>query len=71
MVNAAGAANGAYLTCPCVPQEGFTAFTQAYQQAYGVAPQTYSAEAYDSATSSALPDGFCDTATRQGTPPPR
>ena len=46
----AGAANGAYLTCPCVPQEGFTAFTQAYQQAYGVAPQTYSAEAYDSAT---------------------
>ena len=30
-----GAANGAYLTCPCVPQEGFTAFTQAYQQAYG------------------------------------
>ncbi len=48
--NAGGAANGAYLTCPCVPQEGFTAFTQAYQQAYGTPPQTYSAEAYDSAT---------------------
>ncbi|GLZ52100.1 branched-chain amino acid ABC transporter substrate-binding protein [Actinomycetospora sp. NBRC 106378] len=50
VVNAAGAANGSFLTCPCVPQEGFTAFTQAYQQAYNTPPQTYSAEAYDAAT---------------------
>ena len=50
VVNAAGSANGSFLTCPCVPQEGFTAFTQAYQQAYNTPPQTYSAEAYDAAT---------------------
>ncbi len=50
VVNAAGSANGSFLTCPCVPQEGFTAFTQAYQQAYNTPPQTYSAEAYDATT---------------------
>jgi branched-chain amino acid transport system substrate-binding protein len=50
VVNAAGSADGSYLTCPCVPQEGFTAFTQAYQQAFGTPPQTYSAEAYDATT---------------------
>lgn len=50
VVNAAGSAQGSFLTCPCVPQEGFTAFTQAYQQAFGVPPQTYSAESYDATT---------------------
>lgn len=50
VVNAAGAADGALLSCPCVPQEGFTDFTNAYQQAFGVAPQTYSAEGYDATT---------------------
>ena len=50
VVNAAGSADGSFLTCPCVPQEGFTAFTQAYQQAFGTPPQTYSAEAYDATT---------------------
>ncbi len=50
VVNAAGAADGTLLSCPCVPQEGFTEFTNAYQQAFGVAPQTYSAESYDVTT---------------------
>jgi branched-chain amino acid transport system substrate-binding protein len=50
VVNAAGAADGSLLSCPCVPQEGFTAFTNAYQQAFGTAPQTYSAESYDVTT---------------------
>jgi len=50
VVNAAGAADGALLSCPCVPQEGFTDFTNAYRQAFGVPPQTYSAEGYDATT---------------------
>ena len=50
VVNAAGAADGSLLTCPCVPQDGFTEFNNAYSAAFGSAPQTYSAEAYDSAT---------------------
>ncbi|WP_345421088.1 branched-chain amino acid ABC transporter substrate-binding protein [Actinomycetospora chlora] len=50
VVNAAGAANGTLLSCPCVPQEGFTAFSSAYQQAFGSPPQTYSAESYDVTT---------------------
>jgi branched-chain amino acid transport system substrate-binding protein len=50
VVNAAGSADGSLLSCPCVPQEGFTAFTNAYQQAFGVPPQTYSAESYDVTT---------------------
>jgi branched-chain amino acid transport system substrate-binding protein len=50
VVNAAGSADGSLLSCPCVPQEGFTDFTNAYRQAFGVAPQTYSAESYDVTT---------------------
>lgn len=50
VVNAAGAADGSLLTCPCVPQDGFTDFNNAYRAAFNSAPQTYSAEAYDSAT---------------------
>ncbi|HWN27561.1 MAG TPA: ABC transporter substrate-binding protein, partial [Actinomycetospora sp.] len=50
VVNAAGSADGSLLSCPCVPQEGFTDFTNAYRQAFGVAPQTYSAESYDATT---------------------
>jgi branched-chain amino acid transport system substrate-binding protein len=50
VVNAAGSADGTLLSCPCVPQEGFTDFTNAYRQAFGVPPQTYSAESYDSTT---------------------
>lgn len=50
VVNAAGSADGALLSCPCVPQEGFTDFTNAYRQAFGVPPQTYSAEGYDATT---------------------
>jgi branched-chain amino acid transport system substrate-binding protein len=50
VVNAAGSADGTLLSCPCVPQEGFTDFTNAYRQAFGVPPQTYSAESYDVTT---------------------
>ena len=50
VVNAAGSADGSLLSCPCVPQEGFTDFSNAYRQAFGVAPQTYSAESYDATT---------------------
>lgn len=48
--NAGEAAEGAYLTCPCVPADAFTEFTNAYREAYGVDPSTYSAEGYDAAT---------------------
>lgn len=50
VTNSGGRADGSYLSCPCVPQEGFTDFTNAYQQQFGKPPGTYSAEAYDSAT---------------------
>ena len=51
-IKAAGqtAAQGVYFTCPCVPADASTTFASQYQAAYGTAPQTYSAEAYDSAT---------------------
>ena len=44
------AAQGVYFTCPCVPADASATFASQYQAAYGTAPQTYSAEAYDSAT---------------------
>lgn len=50
VTNSGGAAEGTFLTCPCVPSSGFTAYTDAYQQAFGKAPGSYGAEAYDSAT---------------------
>lgn len=54
LIEAAGAdaAEGAILTCPCAPIseiEGGTEFQQAYQEAFGDEPGTYSAEAYDAA----------------------
>ncbi len=46
----AGPAEGAIITCPCAPPESAAAaFVAAYTAAYGP-PQTYSAEAYDSAS---------------------
>lgn len=51
-IKAAGqsAAQGVYLTCPCVPADASATFATQYQAAYKTQPQTYSAEAYDSAT---------------------
>lgn len=47
---AGGAADGTFIICSCVPQEGFTAFADAYRQRFGVPPSAYSAETYDAAT---------------------
>lgn len=44
------AAANAYFTCPCVPADQFTKFTDAYKAATGKDPGTYSPEAYDLAT---------------------
>ncbi|WP_326837976.1 branched-chain amino acid ABC transporter substrate-binding protein [Amycolatopsis rhabdoformis] len=44
------AAKNAYFTCPCVPADQFTKFTDAYKAATGKDPGTYSPEAYDLAT---------------------
>ena len=49
-VEAAGdAAEGTIITCPCLPPEESQAFFDAYEEAFGSAPATYSAEAYDAA----------------------
>ena len=49
-IEAAGdAAEGTIITCPCLPPEESQEFFDAYQEAYGTAPATYSAEAYDAA----------------------
>ncbi|WIX84033.1 branched-chain amino acid ABC transporter substrate-binding protein [Amycolatopsis carbonis] len=48
--NAGDAAANAYFTCPCVPADQFTKFTDAYKAAAGKDPGTYSPEAYDLAT---------------------
>ncbi|NAZ76798.1 ABC transporter substrate-binding protein [Kineococcus sp. T13] len=53
LVEAAGgpAAEGAILTCPCLPpEEAEGTFAADYEEAYGTAPATYSAEGYDAAT---------------------
>ncbi|QRP50781.1 branched-chain amino acid ABC transporter substrate-binding protein [Amycolatopsis sp. FDAARGOS 1241] len=47
---AGDAAANAYFTCPCVPADQFTKFTDAYKAATGKDPGTYSPEAYDLAT---------------------
>jgi len=44
------AAEGVYLTCPCVPADASAQFATDYKSAFGTDPQTYSAEAYDAAT---------------------
>ncbi|WP_432545155.1 branched-chain amino acid ABC transporter substrate-binding protein [Kineococcus sp. SYSU DK002] len=61
LITAAGAANaeGAIVTCPCLPPDkaGGT-FTADYTAEYGTAPATYSAEGYDAA--SILLDGIAE-----------
>ncbi|GAA3582079.1 branched-chain amino acid ABC transporter substrate-binding protein [Amycolatopsis ultiminotia] len=47
---AGDAAATSYFTCPCVPADQFTKFTDAYKAATGTDPGTYSPEAYDVAT---------------------
>ncbi|MGW4488439.1 branched-chain amino acid ABC transporter substrate-binding protein [Amycolatopsis sp. NPDC004368] len=47
---AGDAAANSYFTCPCVPADQFTKFTDAYKAATGKDPGTYSPEAYDLAT---------------------
>lgn len=49
-VEAAGdAAEGTIITCPCLPPEEQQEFFTAFEDAFGTAPATYSAEAYDAA----------------------
>ncbi|MEU6646023.1 branched-chain amino acid ABC transporter substrate-binding protein [Saccharomonospora sp. NPDC046836] len=48
---AGDAAEGVYFTCPCVPADQFTEFTNAYKaESNGRDPGTYSPEGYDLAT---------------------
>ncbi|WP_142001627.1 branched-chain amino acid ABC transporter substrate-binding protein [Amycolatopsis cihanbeyliensis] len=44
------AANNTYITCPCVPEDQFTDFIDAYKAAFGKDPGTYSTEGYDVTT---------------------
>src|SRR5690606_24045482 len=47
---AGGAVEGWYLTCPCTDaseNEATQAFAERYEEEFGVAPGTYSAESYD------------------------
>ncbi|OLP71935.1 hypothetical protein BJM39_31505, partial [Salmonella enterica subsp. enterica serovar Javiana] len=46
---AGAAAEGAILTCPCLPPDKAADFAAAYKKAYNSDPATYSAEAYDAA----------------------
>ncbi len=46
---AGAAAEGAVLTCPCVPEDVAPEFAAAYQKAFNGPPATYSAEAFDAA----------------------
>lgn len=49
-IEAAGdAAEGTIITCPCLPPEESQEFFDAYEEAFGSPPATYSAEAYDAA----------------------
>jgi branched-chain amino acid transport system substrate-binding protein len=49
-IKAAGsAAEGAVVTCPCLPPDQAPEFADAYKKAYNSDPATYSAEAYDAA----------------------
>jgi branched-chain amino acid transport system substrate-binding protein len=51
VTNAGDAAEGVYLSCPCLPSAGFADFTAAYKEVSGGKdPSTYSPEAYDAAT---------------------
>lgn len=46
------AAEGTIITCPCIPADdpAVADFASAYEEAYGEAPGTYGAEAYDAAS---------------------
>jgi branched-chain amino acid transport system substrate-binding protein len=46
---AGAAAEGAVVTCPCLPPDKAPEFAAAYKKAYNSDPATYSAEAYDAA----------------------
>jgi branched-chain amino acid transport system substrate-binding protein len=46
---AGAAAEGAIVTCPCLPPDKAPEFAAAYKKAYNSDPATYSAEAYDAA----------------------
>ena len=49
-IEAAGdASEGAVITCPCLPPEESQAFADDFEAAYGTAPGTYAAEAFDAA----------------------
>jgi branched-chain amino acid transport system substrate-binding protein len=48
--NAGEAAQGVYMTCPCLPGDVFPEFQEAYRARWNVDPQTYSAESYDATT---------------------
>lgn len=48
--SAGDAAATAYFTCPCVPADQFTKFTDAYKASAGKDPGTYSPEGYDLTT---------------------
>ncbi|TNC25484.1 branched-chain amino acid ABC transporter substrate-binding protein [Amycolatopsis alkalitolerans] len=47
---AGAAANNAYFTCPCVPEDNFKDFTAAFKATEGADPGTYSPEGYDVTT---------------------
>lgn len=58
-IEAAGdAAEGTIITCPCVPPEEEQEFFSAFEEAFGTAPATYSAEAFDAAN--VLLEGILD-----------
>lgn len=46
---AGAAAEGAIVTCPCLPPDKAPEFAEAYKKEYNSEPATYSAEAYDAA----------------------
>ncbi|WP_026256831.1 branched-chain amino acid ABC transporter substrate-binding protein [Actinopolymorpha alba] len=48
--NAGEAAEGVYLSCPCLPSSGFTKFSQDYKALSNREPSTYSPEGYDATT---------------------
>jgi branched-chain amino acid transport system substrate-binding protein len=63
--NAGDAAEGTYLSCPCMPSEGFTEFAKNYQALANTEPSTYSPEGYDATTIllRALDQGLDDRAS--------
>jgi len=61
---AGAAAEGAIVTCPCLPPDQAPEFATAYKKAYNSDPATYSAEAYDAANVflAAIKDGKTSSA---------